>query len=134
MAIDLSQYIFVGLVSKLNPADGTVVVVRPDKDNRPTAPLRVLQRGTKETKEYWMPAIDDQVLCILLPNSSGKGPSEGYVVGAVYSDVDTPAENAATTRSIRFPDGSLIQYAGGDINIHAAGNVNITSGGSINLN
>jgi phage baseplate assembly protein V len=134
MAIDLSQYIFVGLVSTLNPSEGTVVVVRPDKDNRPTAPLRVLQRGTKETKEYWMPAIDDQVLCILLPNSSGKGPSEGYVVGAVYSDVDPPSEDAATTRSIKFPDGSLIQYKGGDINIHAAGNVNITSGGVINLN
>lgn len=134
MAIDLSQYIFVGLVSKLNPSEGTVVVTRPDKDNRQTAPLRVLQRGTKATKEYWMPAIDDQVICILLPNISGKGPSEGYVMGAVYSDIDPPVENGATTRSLNFPDGSLIQYKNGDINIHAAGNVNITSGGVINLN
>lgn len=134
MATNLTDYIFIGLVSSIDAENGTVVVTRPDKDNRTTAPLRVLQRGTKDIKEYWMPAVDDEVLCIVLPNNSGKGPSEGYVVGAQYNDVDTPRENNAVTRSIRFPDGSLIQYENGNINIHAAGNVNITSGGRINLN
>ena len=67
MGIDLSEYIFVGLVSLIDPTHGTAVVTRPDRDGRTTAPLSVLQRGAKDTKDFWMPAIDDQVLCILLP-------------------------------------------------------------------
>ena len=60
MGIDLSEYIFVGLVSSVDPAHGTAVVTRPDRDGRTTAPLSVLQRGAKDTKDFWMPAIDDQ--------------------------------------------------------------------------
>lgn len=134
MDINLTSYIFVGLVSSVDASTGTAVVVRPDKDNRTTAPLQVLQRGTKATKEFWMPAIDDQVVCLLLPNTSGKGPSTGYILGAIYSESDTPAEGDANNRSVRFTDGSYIQYTNGNINIHARGDVNITSGGNINLN
>ena len=46
MAIDLSEYIFVGLVSSIDAVHGTAVVTRPDRDGRTTAPLPVLQRGS----------------------------------------------------------------------------------------
>ena len=52
MGIDLSEYIFVGLVSSIDPTHGTAVVTRPDRDGRTTAPLSVLQRGAKNTKDF----------------------------------------------------------------------------------
>ena len=60
----LSECIFIGQVSAYGKAPGTVIVRRPDKDDRTSAELAVMSRCTKETKDYWMPAIDEQVLCI----------------------------------------------------------------------
>ena len=79
---NLCNFFFVGIVTDVNPAEGTVIVTRPDKNDRTTAALKVIQRGTCKTKDYWMPAVNDQVLCLVLPNVSGKGPGEGYVLGA----------------------------------------------------
>ena len=81
---ELSKYIFIGIVSQYGETPGTVIVTRPDQDNRTTAELFVLSRCTKETKDYWMPDINEAVMCILLPNASGKGPGEGFVIGAHY--------------------------------------------------
>lgn len=136
MAIDksaLENLFFIGRVSSVNPATGCAVVTRPDKDDKVTGELMVLQRGTTATKEYWLPAIDDQVLCVMLPNFSGKGIGTGFVLGAFYSELDTPQESDPEARSMRFPDGSYIRYQGGNIEIHATGNVTIT-GANINLN
>lgn len=130
MAIDLSEYIFVGLVSSIDAAHGTAVVTRPDRDGRTTAPLPVLQRGAKDTKDFWMPAIDDQVLCILLPNTSGKGPSMGWIVGACYSDVDTvPAGASGSTRVLSHP-GDMTMRIGGTLTIEA-GTLDIHGGGDV---
>lgn len=68
-----------------------------------------------------------------LPNISGKGTGEGFVLGAIYSDVDKPKESNADVRSVRFPDGSYVKYEGGNIEINATGNVTIT-GANIYLN
>lgn len=134
MAVDkVSKMIFVGIVSKRNDAEGRVTVTRPDRDNQQSAELAVLQRGTHGTKEYWMPAIGDQVVCLHLPNEGGKGSGVGYVLGAVYSDKDKPAEQDADVRSTVFPDGSYVRYENGNIHIHAAGEVFI-SGKNIYLN
>lgn len=64
----LENLIFIGNVSSLNPAQGTVRVTRPDKGDKVTSDMAVLQRGTKDSKDYWMPAVGDQVLCMQLPN------------------------------------------------------------------
>lgn len=130
MGIDLTEYIFVGLVSSIDPEHGTAVVTRPDRDGRTTAPLSVLQRGAKDTKDFWMPAIDDQVLCVLLPDSSGKGPSMGWIVGASYSGVDgVPAGAGGTTRVLDHP-GDLTMRIGGTLKIEA-GTLDIKGGGDV---
>lgn len=139
MAIDsgtkttLENLFFIGRVSSINPLTGCVTVTRPDKDDKVTGELMVLQRGTASTKEYWLPAVDDQVLCVMLPNFSGKGTGTGFVLGAFYSTVDVPMESDPEARSIRFPDGSYVRYQGGNIEIHATGDVTIT-GANIHLN
>lgn len=130
MAIDLSEYIFVGLVSSVDAAHGTAVVTRPDRDGRTTAPLSVVQRGTKSTKDFWMPAIDDQVLCVLLPNTSGCGPSTGYIVGAVYSDVDTVPSGAGDSTRVLDHPGDVTMRIGGKLTI-TAGTLDIQGGGDV---
>ncbi len=124
---ELSKYIFIGIVSQYGETPGTVIVTRPDQDNRTTAELFVLSRCTKETKDYWMPDINEAVMCILLPNASGKGPGEGFVIGAHYSEVDAPAETDTSVRSIRYKDGSYIVNDNGAIEIHASKSITLTA-------
>ncbi len=124
---ELSKYIFIGIVSQYGETPGTVIVTRPDQDNRTTAELFVLSRCTKETKDYWMPDINEAVMCILLPNASGKGPGEGFVIGAHYSEVDAPAETDTSVRSIRYKDGSYIVNDNGAIEIHASKFLTLTA-------
>lgn len=124
---ELSKYIFIGIVSQYGKTPGTVIVTRPDQDNRTTAELFVLSRCTKETKDYWMPDINEAVMCILLPNASGKGPGEGFVIGAHYSEVDAPAETDTSVRSIRYKDGSYIVNDNGAMEIHASKSLTLTA-------
>ena len=124
---ELSKYIFIGIVSQYGKTPGTVIVTRPDQDNRTTAELFVLSRCTKETKDYWMPDINEAVMCILLPNASGKGPGEGFVIGAHYSEVDAPAETDTSVRSIRYKDGSYIINDNGAMEIHASKSLTLTA-------
>ena len=124
---ELSKYIFIVIVSQYGKTPGTVIVTRPDQDNRTTAELFVLSRCTKETKDYWMPDINEAVMCILLPNASGKGPGEGFVIGAHYSKEDAPAEADTSVRSIRYKDGSYIVNDNGNIEIHASKHLALTA-------
>ena len=127
MDIKMEEFIFIGIVSSYGKPPGTVIVRRPDKDDRTTAELYVASRCTHLTKDYWMPDIDDQVLCILTPNPSGKGPGAGYVIGAIYSEADPPAESDTNTRSVRYKDGSYIVNKSGEMEIHASKSLTITA-------
>ena len=125
---ELSQYIFIGIVSSYGTEHpGTVIVTRPDQEDRTTAELYVMSRCTKETKDYWMPDIGEAVLCILLPNTSGKGPGEGFVIGAHYSEADVPAESDTSVRSIRYKDGSYYVNDNGAITLHASKSLTLTA-------
>lgn len=129
--MDIDGLIFVGIVSTIAPENGTVRVMLPDKDNRTTDDLIVLQRGVVTSKDYWLPEVGEQVLCMRLPNVSGNGPGTGYVLGSLYNAKDRPVESVATNRSITWSDGSKIQYAGGNMLIKAAGNLTIQTGGNM---
>lgn len=125
----------VGLVSSVDVARMTARVVFPDQDDTVSHELPILTIGSKRLKMYWVPAIDEQVLCMMLPNKSAKGANDGFIVGTWFSDVDMPDKTGEGLWRIAFGDGSYIEHdnATGDINIHATGNVNIT-GSNINLN
>ena len=123
----LENLIFTAVVCEQNAAQATVKVTREDKGNKVSNDMFVLQRGTKATKDFWMPAIDDEVLCIQAPNFSGKGTGDGFVLGAIYSSVDKPRETDSKARSVHFADGSYVKSDGaGNMEIHAAGNLTIT--------
>lgn len=78
-----------GTVSSVNKEKATVKVYFEDRDNSTSGDLRVVTKNTMRKKSYWMPEVDEQVLCLFDP----RGQEEGYVIGSFYSDVDkSPAE------------------------------------------
>jgi len=124
----------IGRVSSVDPACMSARVVFSDKDEDVSYDLPVLAMCAKSNKEYHLPDIDTQVVCLFLPNISSKGLTTGFVLGSFYSDVDAPGENGAGIKSIRFDDGSYVRYEGGNIQVHAAGNIDITAIGNIKIN
>lgn len=135
MGIDMKGVIRMGLVSSVNASKCTARVAFDDEDNLVTAELPVIVPCSKDNKAYWLPDIDTQVLCIFLPNKSGKGFNDGFVIGAFYSDVDVPVEDGEKIKSIHFEDGSYVRYDGaGNMQINAKGNIDIIAGGNITFN
>nr|WP_308611722.1 phage baseplate assembly protein V [uncultured Dialister sp.]DAP87065.1 MAG TPA: baseplate assembly protein [Caudoviricetes sp.] len=116
----LKNMVRVGIVSSVNGPACTARVTFPDKDNMVSAELPVLQLGSYGTKGYCVPEVNTKVVCLFLPNPSGNGMNAGFIIGAYYSGEKPPAESDASVRSVRFPDGSLIQYDNGTITISAS--------------
>lgn len=126
--------------------EGTVVSVFPERATVKVQKeqsgiisdeLPVIFRGTLKNKEFSMPSIGEQVVCVF-----GTG-SVGYVLGAIFSEVDTPPVTEAHKHYFQFEDGASFEY---DTHTHELnvtcetinvnGNINcsgtITSGGGSN--
>lgn len=99
----------VGIVQHLFPKECAVQVSFPDLDDGDfvTHKLPVLQHGAgKQCASYWMPAIDDQVLCVFLPSS----PETGFVVGGFYAPVDETPTQAEGDRRMVIENGDYCEY------------------------
>lgn len=129
----IKNLIRIGRVSAVNGAECSARVTFGDKDDLVSAELPIITIGSKDTKAYWVPEVDTQVLCVFNPNTSGSGLDDGFIIGAFYGDEDTPVESNPNTRSITFADGSFIRYSDGNIEINAKGNL-ILKGANITLN
>lgn len=129
----IKNLIRIGKVSSINAEKATVKVAFMDKDNMVSDDLQLLMLSAKDVKSYKMPSIGSVVLCIFLPNLSGNGLAQGYVIGEVYTETDKPVQNSAEVTAINFPDGSFIKYEKGTIEIHGALAIKITAP-KINLN
>ena len=132
--MDIRDIFRIGKVSSVNGAACTVRVTFPDKDDMVSAELPIVVVGSHGTKGYWVPEVDTQVLCCFLPNPSGRGPNDGFVLGGFYSTEDPPEESNPKVRCIKLPDGCYIRFDGaGNVHIHATGNLTLT-GARIDLN
>lgn len=131
----IKNIIRVGQVSSRNSVDMTVKVVFPGAENLVSADLAVLNRGSQNHKDYWVPDIGEQVLCIFTQNTSGNGSNEGYVLGSFFSQVDRPQVSEPNIRRVDFGDGSYVEHDRntGNLTIHATGNITIT-GKTVNIN
>lgn len=132
-----------GIVSSVNREKCTVKVYFPDWDEKVSFDLPVVQKNTLNTKYYWMPEVDEQVICAFFANGS----QEGVVLGAIYSEADkVPSEFLVSDDcdGVLFSDGTLIRYDAqnhilfidvkGEIEIKADKNIRATSGENIYLN
>lgn len=102
----LKNLIRVGRVSSVYPERCTARVVFDDRDDLVSYELTPLGRGSYRTKDYWMPDLDEQVLCLFLPN----GNAEGFILGTRFNDEDKPPVEEKEKRHLRFADGTFIEY------------------------
>ena len=134
--MDIKKLIRVGTVSSVNAAAGTVRVAFAAQDDMVTYELPVITRGSKNNKDYWLPDVDEQVLCLFLPNTSGRGVCDGFVLGTFYSSVDAPVENSGDVHAVKYGDGTIIKHdrSTGKLTINATGDIDIIAGGKVTIN
>lgn len=102
----VSSLVRVGVVSSVDREKCRVRVAFPGKFVSHDLPVLVKQ--SVENPDYWMPAVDEQVTCLFLPN----GTETGFVLGSFYSDEDPIPEGAEAVgmRVVEFKDGARFEY------------------------
>ena len=126
----------VGIVESFNQNNATARVVFEDA-NLKSYDLPIMVKQTKDNKDYWVPDIDEPVICIFLPT----GIESGFILGAYYNQKDKPPVMDQNKRTVKFKDGTIIEYdrkqhkltadVKGDINIKATGKIDVFAEGSI---
>ncbi|WP_295163440.1 phage baseplate assembly protein V [Selenomonas sp. F0473] len=127
----VKNFIRMGRVSEVFPAEMAVKVVFEDKDNLVSDKLPVLVRGSSGNRDYWLPDVGEQVCCLMLPN----GHNAGICLGSYYAESAPPAVADANIRRIDFADGTYIAYdrAAHTLRIQCVGDI-IVNGKTIHLN
>ena len=127
----IKNLIRVGRVSSVNAANCTARVAF-EAQGIVSYDLPIIVPQTMKNKDYALPDVGEQVLCIFLPT----GNAAGFILGSLYSTVDKPPLSSADKRGTTFSDGTHIEYdrssntlmidCKGPINIIASGNVHVT--------
>lgn len=102
----LKSIIRIGEVSSVDAAKGTARVVFDDFDSVVSYDLQVICRNTIANRDYAMPDVGEDVICIFLPT----GTEAGFILGSVYAGEITPPENTINRRCVEFSDGTKIMY------------------------
>lgn len=102
----LKSIIRIGEVSSVDAEKGTARVVFDDFDSIVSYDLQVICRNTFANRDYAMPDIGEDVVCIFLPT----GTEAGFILGSVYAGEITPPENTIDRRCVEFSDGSKFTY------------------------
>ena len=103
---DATNWIRIGEVSTVDPKKCTARVVFDDEDGFVSNDLPVIQRNTQDVKDYWLPAVGEDVLCLFLPC----GEEDGFILGSFYADEIEPPVSSETKRYIEFTDGAKFEY------------------------
>lgn len=131
----IKNIIRIGRVSSIDVNANTARVAFSDKDDLVSGNLMIVNRGSMVDKDYWIPDIDEQVLCLMMPNKSGQGLNEGFILGSFFSTEDEPQERSADVRAVKFGDGTVIKHdrSTGNLTINATGNISIVAGGTVTI-
>lgn len=131
----IKNIIRIGRVSSVDVNTNTARVAFSDKDDLVSGNLMIVNRGSMADKDYWIPDIDEQVLCLMMPNKSGLGLNEGFILGSFFSAEDAPQERSADVRAVKFGDGTVIKHdrSTGNLTINATGDIDIIAGGTVTI-
>lgn len=80
------EAIRVGVVSSIDRKKSTVRVYFEDREEAVSHDLKVIVPQTMKTKYYYMPDVDETVICGFLAS----GQETGFILGSVYSEIDKP--------------------------------------------
>ncbi|MGH7118169.1 MAG: phage baseplate assembly protein V, partial [Acetobacteraceae bacterium] len=97
----------VGIVTAQQVSPFPAVRVRfPERDNIVSYWLPLSVRCSQDDKDFWMPDIGEQVLCLMDEHDEN-----GAVLGAIYSNADAPESWAAAgVRGFQASDGAIVTY------------------------
>lgn len=131
----IKNIIRIGRVSSIDVNTNTARVAFSDKDDLVSGNLMIVNRGSMVDKDYWIPDIDEQVLCLMQPNASGKGLNDGFILGSFFSAEDPPQESSADVRAVKFSDGTVVKHdrKTGNLTINATGDISIIAGGAVTI-
>jgi phage baseplate assembly protein V len=96
-----------GIVVAVDEKTARVRVQMPDLDGLVSNWLPVVQPKTQKDKAYWLPDIGEYVIVAF--DEEGEH-SDGYVLGAIYNNKDTPPVASKDKFFVRFEDGTEIEY------------------------
>ena len=118
-----------GLVAEAKP--GFCRVRFDDLDGLVTAWLPVIHHKTQDDKVIWTLDIGEHVACLM-----DSYMEDGCIVGAIYSEADTPPVASADKFRIQFRDGGSFEYdrSSGAMSVNVLGSAEITVGGSATIN
>lgn len=110
----IKSMIRVGKVSSINEKECTARVLFMDKDELVTFDLPIIVPKTLKDKYYYMPDVDEHVLCLFLPNSI----QQGFIIGAFYTEKykdkipfsDDEKQGARDKTKVKFFDECWFQY------------------------
>ena len=131
----IKNIIRIGRVSSVDVNTNTARVAFSDKDDLVSGNLMIVNRGSMVDKDYWMPDVDEQVICLMQPNASGKGLNDGFILGSFFSAEDPPQESSADVRAVKFSDGTVVKHdrKTGNLTINATGDISIIAGGAVTI-
>ena len=135
----LKNLIRIGKVVSINPAKATARVQFSDRDSLVSHDLQVICQNTKDVKEYHMPVIGEDVVCLFMPIGVESGC--GFVVGAVYAGSNAAPVSDAAKHHITFVDGTVIEYdykthtlkadVKGSATLKTSGNASVEASGTL---
>lgn len=112
----------IGRVSAIYPDRATARVLFEDKGGEEVVSreLSIVVKGSVRVKDYWMPKVDELVVCIFVEGSA----KQGYILGSIFNEVDKVPVKDELKRHIEFEDGAFVQYdtKTKNMTIHLVGN------------
>ena len=119
-----------GKVSSINYKQYRARVEFDDAPGIISKELNILSTNSNKTKDYVIPSLGEEVVCVFLPHA----PSMGFIIGSYYSGKNLPPENGKM-KYIFFPDGTKLKYnlETSLLEIDCVGDINISSGKVINI-
>lgn len=96
----------VGEVTDVDPAHCKIRATFDAEDGKTSDWLPVLQRKTLEDKDYSVPDIGEDVLCVFFHEAE----ETGFALGSFYAgEIELPA-SSQDKRVVKFKDGTIISY------------------------
>lgn len=119
-----------GTVSAIDAKACKVRVRLPNCENLRTQWLPVMQFKTLKDKHYHLPDIGEHVVVLL--DARGE---DGVVLGAIYSEADTPPVGDVNKHHVKYEDGTTIDYdrAAKKLAINCVGDIDIIAAGVVTI-
>ena len=126
----VSDYIKVGVVSSIDYANGTARVSFED-DGVVSYDYQVLHTNAMRNKDFAMPDVGENVVCLALPN----GIADGFILGSIYTSEIPAPESTGDKRTVVFSDGTRISYdrATHELSVKIDGTTIITDRQKVNI-